>query len=121
MYRIILLVMIFLIIFSGVGECLKNPVDAAGDTIRRNINTATDDVISDFKVSMHNTWMEIKAAIRSLLGFILEVVTVLAVGWAFSFLVDKRTAKMIKLVVVLCAFTELIRLLGKFIGFVGGS
>jgi len=120
-HRVVLLTILFLMIFSAVGNCLQNPVDVANDTIKKNINTATDDAISDFKLSMHDTWIKIKVGIKSVLEFVLEVVTVLAVGWTFSFLVDKRTAKMIKLVVVLCGFTELIKLLARFIGVVEGS
>lgn len=92
---------------------LQNPVDHAGDMIKQNTNTVLDDSISKIKIEAEHTKTNIKEGIKSfiktVLSIALEIFTVIAIGWTLSFLVGKTTAKMVKLMVILCAITQIIK------------
>ena len=110
---LILAVVLYLVFLPMNCFALQNPVDYSKDQIRQATNSATDDAISKIKIETHEAWGKIKDAIKAILGFVLELVTILAIGWSFSFLVDKREAMMIKVVVGLCGFTEFIKVVAK--------
>jgi hypothetical protein len=112
--KIVIAVLIILLVATTAYAGIRNPIDAAGDTIRKNTNDAVDDAMSKFKIGLHDTAKEIiqgaKEFIEKVLGLGLEIFTVVAVGWMFSFLVDKKTAKMVKFVTIVCGITQFIKL-----------
>lgn len=95
-----------------------NPSDAIHDTIEQEKN----EVMNDFRYKANKTYDEvmgkIKSGIKTLLVWAVETGTVIAIGWCFTFLVDKSTAKMIKLIILICAITEIIKFLVKIVNFV---
>jgi hypothetical protein len=88
----------------------QNPVDTAGDTIRRNTNNAVDDALSKIRQETHQVKKDIKAAAKSFLSTMLEIFTIVSICWLFGFLVDKKTAKMCYFVGVVLGLNELIKL-----------
>lgn len=85
---------------------LQNPGDAI-----------MDDAINKMKVSTHEIKNEITKSVKEFvitaLSLLLEVFAVVAIGWLFTFMVDGKTAKMIKLTVVVCGITSLIRVVTR--------
>lgn len=110
----ILLIALILLILPNVCNAIYNPIDHAGDTIRRETNNAIDDTISKVRIEAHEAQKAMvqntKDFIRWILVQILEVVTIVGIGYVLSYLVPKNTGRMMLLVTVLCGLNQLLKL-----------
>lgn len=48
---------------------------------------------------------DMKQSLKGLVQAIYEAICIFCVGWLFSFVVDKKTAKMIKVLMIVCSAT----------------
>ena len=103
---------VVILILAIIPTCLawQNPVDTAGDTIRKNTNNAMDDALSKIRLETHKVKKDIKEAVRTFLLTVLEIFTVVSICWLFGFLCDKKTAKMCYFVGVVLGINEFIKL-----------
>ncbi len=53
---------------------------------------------------------EAKAVIKNILNMVLEIITILSVGWIFCFLVKKKIARMVKFVAIVCGIRQFIKM-----------
>jgi hypothetical protein len=105
-----LIIVILLLSIMPVCLAIQNPIDTAGDTIRKNTNNAVDDALSKVRQETHQIKKDIQQTIKVVLTGALEVFTVVAVCWLFSFLVDKSTARMVKFVAIVLGVNQFIKL-----------
>lgn len=107
-------VMLLILIIPSTAFALQNPIDYAGDTIRKNTNDAIDDAISDIKIAAHETKKEMIAGTKTffkwLITQVMEIFTICAVGYAFTFLVPKSTGKKMLWVTGLCGINKFLML-----------
>lgn len=113
-----LLLAICFMIFSLNCLAISSPNDIIQDTIRQEKDSFVNEARFQFHKSFDDILENFKNGLKILLTWIAETGTVIAIGWCLTFLVDKRTAKMIKLITIICFATELIKLLSRFINFV---
>jgi hypothetical protein len=110
----IIVIALLLLVIPITCIAYQNPIDHAEDTIRRNTNNAVDDTISKIRIEAHEAQKEmakgVKDFIRWILGQLLEVITILAVGYLFSYLVPKSTGRMMLIVTGLCGLNQFLKL-----------
>jgi hypothetical protein len=103
---------ILLLLLSFSVNCLAalpNPVE---DTIKRDTNRVVDNIVSDISFSVHDVFrdftIELKDLLRRFFKEVLSIITIFCVGYTFSYLVPKRTAKLMLLVTALCIVNAVI-------------
>lgn len=108
--KILCLVLVLMVLLTSVAFAIKNPVDYAGDTIRKNTNSAVDDAMSKIKIGTNEIMEGIKTKIKNTVSFFLEIFTVVAIAWLFTFLVSKTTARMVKFLAIVLGVTQAIKI-----------
>jgi hypothetical protein len=63
----------------------------------------------DIKQGYEAIKQDAKQTFRACVEIIMQLIAIGLVGWTFSFVVDRETASMVKIVTILCLMTEFIR------------
>lgn len=109
-----IIILILLIILPFTCYAIKSPIDHVEDTIQRNTNDAMDNALSKVRIEAHEMQKEVasgvKNLLRTILGGLLEIFTILAIGYTLSFLVPKTTGKMMLVVTALCGLNQFLKL-----------
>lgn len=83
--------------------------------IEKAVDQSTDHLLGSVRGSIKNGIKEAKQVAREFIRAIIETLTIVVTGWAFSYIVDRKTARMIRMLVVVLGISWFCRLISSFL------
>jgi hypothetical protein len=101
--KLVVLVLVAMVVLSGV--CLAGFFDSAADTVNEKVDQQTDKLMAKVVAGLDKgfDW-----TVKKVLGFIywvMQVISIVAIGWLLSMLCDKDSRKCVRILVVLVSIS----------------
>ena len=104
-----IIALVLLAMFALSASCWAGVLDNAADKVSEKLNKAVDDsaekMTSKVAAALEKgtDWL-IKKALTCIF-FVVEVFAIIAVGWLLSYLCDRDSRKMVRILVILCVIS----------------
>lgn len=104
-----LLVLIMSILYCLSSLVVANPLDSAlekvGGNIERSVDLQSQQISDKVTALAEKGMMWLISLLKSILWFVTEILSIIGVGWLMSYLCDRDSRKMVRILVVLCVIS----------------
>lgn len=107
-----LLVLILLIVFIMSGVCLAGIVDdnveKVGEKLTKAVDESAEKMTTKVSSALEKGFAWLIEKLLAFIAFVVEIAAIIGVGWIISFMCDRDSRKMVRILVILCVISVVV-------------